>query len=162
MRKTDQLIIENAEILFRNFEGREEKYNPAGRRNFCVLINHEDAPALLAEGWNIKELNPRDEGDEPQPYLQVAVSFANVPPNVILVTGQGKTLMTEETIGMLDWVEIKEVDLIITPYHWEVNGKSGIKAYTKSLYITIIEDAFASKYYDVDVAEDALNFYEGD
>lgn len=148
-RRNDRLKIENAEITFRNFSGKEGRYNPAGRRNFCVFLDNDVAEKLEEDGWNVRWLEPREPGDKPQAYMQVSVSYDNIPPKIIMITSGGKTILDEEDVDVLDWAEIKNVDLIINPYHWDVNGKTGIKAYVKSMYVTIFEDEFANKYKDV-------------
>lgn len=153
----NNIVIEGARIGFRNFSGEAGKFNPAGRRNFCVFLEQELGLTLEADGWNVRWLKPRDEGDEHKPYLQVAVSYDNIPPKIVLISGQGKTILDENTVNILDWAEIDNVDLIIRPYNWEVNGNYGVKGYAKSMYITIIEDEFESKYYDVpDSAKNAI------
>jgi len=156
-KQLDNLEIENARITYRNFSGAEGKFNPKGRRNFCVFIDDELAKTLIKDGWNVRFLKPRDEDEMPQPYLQIIVNFDNVPPKIILLKTKKKVDLTEDSVGILDWAEIVNVDLIIKPYIWEVNGKSGVKGYLKSMYVTIEEDRFESKYYDVpDSAASAL------
>ncbi len=146
---TSNINIENARLVFRNFRGEEQRFNPAGRRNFCVLINDDDAEMFKKDGWNVRYLAPREEEDEPQAYLQVAVSFDNRPPQVWLIAGGRKTNLDVDSINILDWAEIETVDLIIRPYNYDVNGKQGVKAYLKSMYVTIVEDEFEKKYREV-------------
>lgn len=149
------LNIENGRIMFKNFAGKGNQFNRQGDRNFCVRIDDEEmANNLRADGWNIRSLPPRDQNEEPLYYLQVKVSYAVVPPKVYMIAGGKKTLLDEESIDTLDFAEIRGADIIISPYHWEVNGKRGVKAYLKTMYVTIEQDAFASKYADEEGPEE--------
>lgn len=151
-KEMENLVIENARIMFRNFSGKESEYNREGDRNFRVRLTEEDAKRLSEDGWNVRVWTPKTTATEPEEdiyYLPVAVSYKHIPPNVFMITRRNKTLLNEETIGSLDYAEIKYIDLVIRPYNWEVGGKSGIKAYLKNGYFTIEEDVFAEKYSDI-------------
>ena len=145
-KKVENITIEDARILFRNFSGKTSPQNPRGDRGFSVVLDPAVVPQLQADGWNVKFLQPREEGDEQTPILNVAVRYGVVDPTVFMVQGKKKTLLDEDTIGILDSMDIISCDMIITPYTWTVQGKSGVKAYIKNLYVNCEEDVFAGKY----------------
>lgn len=154
-RQPEFLIFEDARIMFRNFTGREGLYNAEGERNFCLVLDPQEAEELKAQGWNIKTLKPKEEGDEPLPYVQVKVGYKILPPTIKTITSRGATIITEDLVGMLDYVEIAKVDLTIRPREWEPGR---IKAYLKTMYVTIQEDYLELKY--ADVPDSALNSLE--
>jgi hypothetical protein len=152
MPQDNTVLMEGVRIIFRNFTGREGQYNREGDRNFAVLLDDTVANSMAEDGWNIKWLKPRedDEDESSQAYIQVSVNFKGRPPRIVLVTTRGRTNLDEGSIEMLDWADIQNVDLIIRPYEWSVNGKTGIKAYLQSIYVTIEEDALELKYAQMD------------
>lgn len=141
------LQIDDARIIYRNFEGRGDKFNREGDRNFALLIpDQKAADALIQEGWNVKIKPPREDGDEPFMYLPVKVKFTDRGPTAYLKSGKAMNKLDEDTIGMLDEIDILSVDLDIRPYDWEVSGKTGRTAYLQSIHVTQQVDRFAQRY----------------
>jgi len=148
-------------IRFRNFSGKPGKYNAEGDRNFCLLIDPETADELQHEGFNIRYLNPRDENEDPVPYLPVKVAFGKGrPPKIVMITKRGKTELDEDSVDCLDWAEIDYAHIAINPYHYNVSGREGIKAYLKTMYVAIEEDEFEDMFYDI--PDSAKNSLEGE
>lgn len=141
------IILSDARIIFRNLSGKPDKFNAqGGARKFGVVLPPELADQLVKEGWNVKYLKPREEGEEPTPWLDVKVNYANRPPKIYLITNKSKRLLNENTVGEIDYAEIKTVDVVINPSHWTMGGKEGIAAYVKEMYVTIQESYFSDKY----------------
>lgn len=142
------VYIENHEIvaiIFRNFSGKPDKFHPNGQMpNFWVVLTPDKAAELGGMGMNIRERI--DDDGEVEFRLQVFVRFDNFPPTVFKICGDAKLRLDKDTICDLDRDEIEKIDLSISPYHYEMNGRSGIKAYLNKGYFTIVEDKLDKVY----------------
>lgn len=141
--------FEDCKIIFRNFEGRQQKFNPIGKRNFCLVLNEEDVDDFIREGWNVKETKPREEGDPVKHYVKINVNMdSKNPPRIYMIAGRHKTELTADTVKELDYAEIKQIDAVINPYPWKNDDGSfgGISGYLQTLYVEIMQDKFADKY----------------
>lgn len=168
--------IEDADITFLNFQGKEGDYNREGDRNFCIVIpNQNDAVLMYNDGWNIavraKEKAHRDacKGnktllekieilnslgvlEDAMFYLKINVSYKypEKAPKIWLVKNRSdkKRLepMSELTVGELDNVDILRFDCVINAHHYSTPTRSGISAYLKEAYVTIRESAIKQKY----------------
>ncbi len=149
MARNIEAIIRNANICSRNFSGRAGRYNKEGERSFTIILDEEQGENMIADGWNVKKKDGREPGDPPRYYLGVSVSFSNprYQPTLVMVTSSNKVVLNEETCGRLDGGQFEKIDISLNGRVWEAaDGKTGIKAYLKSGYFTIVEDKLAEEY----------------
>lgn len=155
------LQIDNAMIIFKNFEGRADKYNREGSRNFALLIDSQELADCLLEDkneygvpWNVKIKAPREEGETPFIYLPVKVSFKGRGPHIYLVSGGKKSKLDEESVAVLDDISIRYVNMDIRPYDDEINGKPFRSAYLSAMEVVQEIDRFAMKYAEEESPEE--------
>lgn len=149
------LQIDNAKIIFKNFSGRKGRYNNEGDRNFSLKITDPEIAEVLKEnGWNVKFKDPYEEGDIPDMTLKVKVKFSKYGPNVYLQSGDVRRKLNENTVDLIDKIEIDHVDLDIRAYDNEVQGKKWRTAYLDGILVHqrlnrfATEDEFHGRYDD--------------
>jgi len=148
----NDVTLRNVRIIFRNFAGAPTRFNAAGgKRTFSILLNETEANELSSMGFNVKALKQRDPDDDPAFHLPVEISYRVKPPRIVFISNQGRkrTVIDEDTVGLIDYTEIEKIDLTINPYQWEMENARGVKAYLKTMYVTIREDEL-----DIEYAQD--------
>lgn len=155
------LQIDDARICFRNFRGEGGKFNKEGDRNFALIIPDEEMAEALQNdsnqygaGWNVKIKPPREDGDEPFMYLSVKVKFNDRGPNIYLESGRNRVRLDEESVSMLDEIDILSVDLDIRPYDDEINGRPFRAAYLQSMVVKQNLDRFEARFAAEEYPED--------
>ena len=147
-KRLNPVELRDAQITFRNFAGRKKQFNEEGRRNFCVILDNETGANMEADGWRVKYLKPKDEGDTPRPYVQVKVNYTGYkPPAVFMIAGDRMKELTEETVEILDRVDIAYCDMVLNPSYTEApDGTGGYTAYLNELYAHLAVSRLAQEY----------------
>lgn len=162
------LQIDDARLVYRNFEGRGDKFNREGDRNFAIVIDggevrdangarmvdaQEMADILMNDmnrygvGWNVKIKPAREEGDEPFIILSVKVRFNDRGPQILLKSGNSDPReLDEESVSCLDYIDISGVDLDIRPYDDIVQDKPFRAAYLQGMHVTQAYNRFTARY----------------
>lgn len=160
--KTALLQIDNARIIFRNFRGEGSMYNDEGDRNFALVIPDEETAEVLVNdlneygvGWNVKIKAPREVGDEPFRYMSVKVKYSDrSAPKVYLISGKNRVELDQESIGVLDDIDIRSVDLDIRPYDGESKFGPFRSAYLQTIYVVQEIDRFAARFAEEEYPEE--------
>lgn len=153
-RWVEEVTVLGARLMWRNFSGNETRFKKEGVRTFHVVVDEKTGKAMLADGWNMKEMPPREEGDPIRYRVEVEARFNNFPPHMVMITHKGRTKLTEDMLPILDWAEFDKVDLILRPRKWQNDaGETRVKAYLKTGFFTIREDELELMYADVPDAQ---------
>jgi hypothetical protein len=152
-KKTQPIMIEDAQLIFRNFAGREQAFNSEGDRNFSVVLYPALAEELKALGWRVKQLKAREEGEEGDYHLKVKVNYSKGrPPRVVLITSKNRTELGADEVGIIDTADIKIADVVINPW-WSDMAGGGYSGFLKTLFVTVNEDEIEMKYADMQPAD---------
>lgn len=163
LKNPNYITIENTRFIFTtNFSGDPSRSNFGDDRRTCSIIvpSEEQAKDLSKAGFTVKATKPSSRrGDDPDNFVpeyfvdtQVKYKKRNgeavkYPPSVNLIPGPGqpKVALTEETIGCLDHIRVKNVNVVLNPWERD-DGSLGL--YIRTLYVEqdTDDDPFASRY----------------
>lgn len=137
--------VDGKALIFRNFAGKEGRFNKEGERSFCLEVDEETMIRLREMGFNVREKERTSTG-EIYRYLPIKINFSSFrPPQINQVTSRGgMSSLDESTIESLDYAEIISASIAINSYDYQNQGR--LTAYLQELLVEIEDDSFAARY----------------
>lgn len=125
------VVIENAQFVFKNFEGKKRQYNSYdGDRNFGLLLDKDLSDKLRHYGYDVRTESNQD-------FLRVVVCSHKNQLFIKRFTRDLKEVLIDiEDYNLLDNFDLNNVTVVIMPYQWVVKEKTGIKAFLYALTYT--------------------------
>ncbi len=156
----DAVVLEDVRLIFKNFSGVGKRFNDEGKRNFLVLLDEETGARLIADGYKVKRLKPREDYDQGDLALKVTVNFKGLrPPKLVLITKStnGRTPLDEDLAHLFDVCDFEQVDIRFSPYDRRGDdGEWSRTAYLQTAYGVLREDPLDLKYSEYDNQPRAL------
>lgn len=143
-----KVLLDDCRIIYRNFEGRGDKFNHEGDRNFKVVVDDQEiADALVEHGCNLKIKEPSEPGEIPFMFFEVKISYKFYDPVVYLKSGKAMNSLEEQELRQLDVVDIERVDMDIHfGKEWTQNGITARTAYLDKIVVVQEIDRFMERY----------------
>lgn len=162
-QRLKRLELENVNIKFSNFSGKEDTYGN-NYRTFNVDIPQELEEELIEANWPLKHYKVRGEDEILQGYLKVRVSYKyeDKAPDIFLETSSGRKMkINENRVHKLDNYELTNIDMELVPSYTRDRATGEWRdtptIYLGTMYATLVESRLAAKhevYYD-DEPDDA-------
>lgn len=137
-RPYTNVVVKNACIMFTNFTGEKDRFN-MGKPQFNLVLTEEAARDLQADGWNVRVMPAREEGEPPTYMTNINVAFSSDGrrnPTIKLYSSlDGKRVcrrLSAETIGVLDDIRLERINLRIGSFNYD-GDKYTMKGYLHEL-----------------------------
>lgn len=154
MREKKLICIENTRFIYdTNFAGDpdRDRFGSDARKVNIIIPDHMQARELIDMGFNVRQTKPRIGEEEdfiPTYFVAVNINYdTDWPPKVYLVSGDAEPVeLDESTVGRLDKCRVKNVNVVLNPYHNKRVGRSSL--YVRTMYVEqdIESDPFAHRY----------------
>lgn len=144
--------LANHNIIWRNFEGRKEKYNEQGNRFFTLSLPENIANELQDQGFNVR-MRVVESQDGPRTYYNLKVNLkyygSQYDPKVYFMQSDGEhATLDEHSVKLLDTTQFAEVAMDIYPktYIDMASGDEKLSARLNKLLFTQEVDEFEKEF----------------
>lgn len=158
-RKT--IYLENTRLIFQtNFEGdpSKDKFGSNSRTATVVIQEPELAQDLINAGIRVNAYEREDR--DTQYSMKLIASYRNrqgepvqYPPEIILISGKAREVLTEETVGRLDHIRTGRIDVTIGS---SLNNRDTFTNYIRTMHVyqDFGDDPLAGRFADEGYDED--------
>ena len=147
-------------IYSTNFSGdpSRDRFGDDRRKANIIIPNPELAKEMTKAGFKVRNTRPRENDDPatfvPTYYVTAQLKYrkkdrteVKYPPNVYLVAGNNAPVpLNEETVGCLDQIRVKNVNVILNPYEYDPDRNATL--YIRTMYVEqdTSDDPYAARY----------------